>query len=175
MRSKVFVHPTAEVSYNAEIGEGTKIWNNVQVREYAIIGKYCNIGKDCYIDNKVKIGDRCKIQNGVYVYWGVTIEDDVFIGPNVTFTNDKIPRAFNYDWKPISTLVKKGASIGAGAVIVCGITIGEYAMVGAGAVVTKDVPPYTLVLGVPATIYSYIDKMGNKISEEEFKRLTNET
>jgi acetyltransferase-like isoleucine patch superfamily enzyme len=123
----------------------------------------CNIGKDSYVDNNVTIGDRCKIQNGVYVFYGVTLEEDVFVGPNVSFTNDRVPRAFNEEWRVSETLVKTGASIGANATIICGVTIGEYAMVAAGSVVTKDVPPYTLVMGVPARFYSYIDKMGNKI------------
>lgn len=160
---KVFVHSTAEVDRDAAIGAGTRIWNNVQVRERARIGKSCNLGKDSYVDNNVTIGDRCKIQNGVYVFYGVTLEDDVFVGPNVSFTNDRIPRAFNNEWRVTETLVKKGASIGANATIICGVTIGEYAMVAAGSVVTKDVAPYTLVMGVPAHFYSYIDKMGNKI------------
>ena len=101
--------------------------------------------------------------SGVSIFHGVTIEDDVFVGPNATFTNDKVPRSFNMEWRVTPTLIKKGSSIGANATIVCGITIGEYAMVAAGAVVTKDVDPYTLVLGNPAKFYSYVDKMGNKI------------
>lgn len=159
----VFFFPTANVAQSASIGVGTKIWQNVQVREGASIGKHCNISKDVYIDFNVFIGDNCKIQNGVSIFHGVTIEDDVFVGPNATFTNDKVPRAFNMEWRVTPTLIKKGSSIGANATIVCGITIGEYAMVAAGAVVTKDVAPYTLVLGNPAKFYSYVDKMGNKI------------
>lgn len=159
----VYFFPTANVSENSEIGVGTKIWQNVQIREGVIIGKNCNISKDVYIDFNVSIGNNCKIQNGVSIFHGVTVEDDVFVGPNATFTNDKIPRAFNAEWSVSSTLIKQGASIGANATIVCGVTIGEYAMVAAGAVVTKDVEPYTLVLGNPAKFYSYIDKMGNKI------------
>lgn len=159
----VFFFPTANVSENATIGVGTKIWQNVQIREGAHIGKHCNISKDVYIDFNVLIGDNCKIQNGVSVFHGVTIEDDVFVGPNATFTNDKVPRSFNMEWRVTPTLIKKGSSIGANATIVCGVTIGEYAMVAAGSVVTKDVAPYTLVLGNPAKFYSYVDKMGNKI------------
>ena len=159
----VYFFPTANVSENAEIGAGTKIWQNVQVREGAIIGKNCNISKDVYIDFNVLIGNNCKIQNGVSIFHGVTIEDDVFVGPNATFTNDKIPRSFNMEWSVIPTLIKKGSSIGANATIVCGVTVGEYAMVAAGSVVTKDVIPYSLVVGNPARHYSYIDKMGNKI------------
>ena len=159
----VFFFPTANVSENATIGVGTKIWQNVQIREGAHIGKHCNISKDVYIDFNVLIGDNCKIQNGVSVFHGVTIEDDVFVGPHATFTNDKVPRSFNMEWRVTPTLIKKGSSIGANATIVCGVTIGEYAMVAAGSVVTKDVAPYTLVLGNPAKFYSYVDKMGNKI------------
>lgn len=161
---EVYFCSTSKVSENAEIGVGTKIWQNVQVREHAKIGQNCNIGKDCYIDTNASIGDNCKIQNGVSVYWGVTIENDVFVGPNAVFTNDKVPRAFNDEWRVISTLIKKGASIGANATIVCGVTVGEYAMVAAGSVVTKDIEPYSLVMGNPAKHYSYIDKMGNKIN-----------
>ncbi len=158
-----FIHPTANVSIQSIIGDGTKIWINSQVREKSKIGKNCIISKDTYIDTQVKIGNNCKVQNSVSIYQGVTIEDDVFIGPNACFTNDKVPRAFDPEWKITPTLVKKGASIGASATIICGITIGEYAMIAAGSVVTKDVKPYSLVMGNPAKHYSYIDKMGNKI------------
>lgn len=155
-----FVHDTAEVSDKAKIGKNTKIWNQAQVRENAEIGENCIISKNVYIDEHVKIGNNCKIQNNVNVYHGVTIEDDVFCGPSMTFTNDLFPRAFNNDWKITETLVKKGASIGANSTIVCGVTIGEYAMVGAGSVVTKDVEPYTLVAGNPAKVIRKIEKLG---------------
>lgn len=163
MVNSVYIHPSAEVHGRTEIGAGTKIWNYVQVREDASIGAECILSKDVYIDAGVTIGDRCKIQNGVSVYCGVTLEDDVFIGPHATLTNDKVPRAFNRDWKIVPTLIKKGASIGANATIVCGVTIGEYAMVAAGSVVTKDVEPYSLVVGNPARHRYYIDKDGNKV------------
>lgn len=155
-----FVHDTAEVSDKAKIGKNTKIWNQAQVRENAEIGENCIISKNVYIDEHVKIGNNCKIQNNVNVYHGVTIEDDVFCGPSMTFTNDLFPRAFNNDWRITETLVKKGASIGANSTIVCGVTIGEYAMVGAGSVVTKDVEPYTLVAGNPAKVIRKIEKLG---------------
>ncbi len=162
----IFIHSTANVSENAIIEEGTKIWINSQIRENVKIGQNCIISKDTYIDTNVMIGNNCKIQNSVSVYQGVTIEDDVFIGPNACFTNDKVPRAFDLEWKITPTIVKKGVSIGANATIVCGITIGEYAMIAAGSVVTKDVEPYSLVMGNPAKHYCFVDKMGNKIVGE---------
>lgn len=160
-----FIHQTANVSDRAKVGNGTKIWINVQVREDTFIGENCILGKDVYVAEYVTIGSRCKIQNGVSVFTGVTIEDDVFVGPDATFTNDMVPRAFKADWEIVKTLVKQGASIGANATIVCGVTIGEYAMVAAGSVVTKDVAPYSLVMGNPARHYSFIDKMGNKVKQ----------
>ncbi len=161
-----FLHSSANVSSGAIIGKGTKVWINVQIRENSEIGEDCIISKDVYIDHAVMIGDRCKIQNSVSVYNGVTIGDDVFVGPNVSFTNDKVPRAFNTEWKITPTLVKTGSSIGANSTIVCGVTIGEYAMVAAGSVVTRDVAPYTLVMGNPARPIAKIDKAGNKIKGE---------
>ncbi|MCL6419713.1 acyltransferase [Aestuariirhabdus haliotis] len=165
MTESSFVHATAEVNDNATVGEGTKIWNNVQVREGSSIGAGCILSKDVYIDTHVKIGSRCKVQNSVSVYQGVTIEDDVFVGPNVSFTNDKVPRAFNDNWSITETLIKCGASLGANSTIVCGVVIGEYAMVAAGSVVTKDVESFTLVMGNPARVVSRIDRDGKKIIE----------
>lgn len=159
----VFIHETAVVAPQAALGQGTRIWVNAQVRENAYIGQDCDIAKDVYVDHGVSIGARCKIQNGVSVYHGVTLEDDVFVGPSATFTNDRIPRAFNRNWECVATLVKRGASIGANATIVCGVTLGEYCMVGAGSVVTADVPPYALVVGNPARVVGKVDKMGRKI------------
>lgn len=164
MAVDVFIHPTANVSEKARIGAGTKVWINVQIRENSDIGDSCILSKDVYIDHAVKIGHRCKIQNSVSIYNGVEIGDDVFVGPNACFTNDRVPRAFKSDWKITPTRVANGASIGANATIVCGITVGEYAMVAAGSVVTKDVPPYTLVVGNPARAVARIDKEGNRIS-----------
>lgn len=161
-----FVHPTAEVSDRAQIGEGTKIWNQAQVREGAVIGEGCIISKNVYIDENVHIGSRVKIQNNVNVYHGVTVEDDVFLGPSMTFTNDMYPRAFSIDWKVTETLVKKGASIGANATIRCGVVIGEYATVGAGSTVTKDVPPHALVAGNPARQIGWVCTCGYKVSDD---------
>jgi len=165
---KIYIHKTAEVSEKAKIGEGTAVWNNSQIRENAVVGKNCILGKNVYIDEGVVIGDNVKIQNNVSVYKGTTIESGVFVGPHVVFTNDKIPRAINEDgtlknnddWEVGRTVVKYGASIGAGAVILPGITIGEYALVGSGSVVTKDVPDYALVFGNPAKIMGKVDKNG---------------
>ena len=159
----IFIHPSAHVSDKADIGEGTKIWINSQIREKTKIGKNCIISKDTYIDFDVVIGDNVKIQNGVSIYHGVTIEDDVFVGPNAVFTNDFLPRSFNKEWKVTKTVLKKGCSVGANATIICGCTLGEYSMVGAGSVVTKDVPPFTLVAGNPARIIGKICKCGKKL------------
>lgn len=160
MNQNVDIHPTAEISPTAEIGQGTKIWHFAQVREGAVIGAGCVVGKDAYIDHDVTIGNGVKIQNGVSVYNGVTIEDDVLVAANVAFTNDKFPRAFNEGWTVTPTLVKKGATVGANSTIICGVTIGEYAFIGAGSVVTKDVPPYALVVGNPAKINGKVNKNG---------------
>ncbi|MDR2909054.1 MAG: acetyltransferase [Oscillospiraceae bacterium] len=158
-----YIHPTAEVSAEAFIGEGTKIWNHAQIREKAHIGRDCVVSKNVYIDTGVIIGDRCKLQNNVNIYKGVTVEDDVFLGPAMTFTNDLYPRAPGEDWEVTATLVRKGASIGANATVVCGITINEYAMAGAGSVVTRDVPPHALVAGNPARIIGYVCRCGRRL------------
>jgi acetyltransferase-like isoleucine patch superfamily enzyme len=158
-----YIDKTAHVSAQSKIGDGTKIWINAQIRENSVIGSNCIISKDTYIDTLVKIGNNCKIQNSVSIYQGVTIEDDVFIGPNACFTNDKVPRSFDSNWKITPTFVKKGSSIGANSTIICGVTLGKYCMIAAGSVVTKDVEPYSLVMGNPAKHYSYINKLGNKI------------
>ena len=167
-----YVHPTAEVSPQADIGAGTRIWRQVHVREYAHIGEECNIGKGVYVDSHVHIGSRVKIQNHVSIFEGVTIEDGVFIGPHVCFTNDLLPRAITPDgklksaddWEITPTLVKYGASIGAGSVILCGVTIGEFALIGAGSMVTRDVPPHALVFGNPARQHGYVCRCARRLS-----------
>jgi len=162
---KFYAHPTAIIEEGAVIGEGTRIWHFAHVRSGARIGRNCNIGKDVYIDRDVVIGDEVKIQNGVSVYRGVTLEDKVFVGPYAVFTNDLYPRAFSTDWKVVPTLVKEGASIGANATIVCGVTIGKYAMVAAGAVVTRDVPDHGLVMGNPARLRGFVCYCGRPLRE----------
>jgi acetyltransferase-like isoleucine patch superfamily enzyme len=169
----VSIHPTAEVSSLAQIGSGTKIWHQVQIREKARLGNNCIVSKGVYLDAGVNIGHNVKIQNYVSVYSGVTLENGVFCGPHCVFTNDKAPRAINKDgslksgedWVTSQTLVKQGASIGANATIVCGVTIGQWAMVGAGAVVTRDVPAYGLVWGNPARLRGFVCPCGGRLEE----------
>lgn len=162
-----FVHPTAFIEDDVTIGDGTKIWHQVQVRKGATIGKNCIFGKSVFVDFEVIIGDNVKIQNFVSVYHGVTLEDDVFVGPHVCFTNDYLPRAANPEWELVPTLVKKGASIGANATVVCGITVGEYAMIGAGSLVSKDVPAHALVFGNPARLKGYVCYCGHVITKTD--------
>jgi acetyltransferase-like isoleucine patch superfamily enzyme len=170
-----WIHPTADVSSLAEIGEGTKIWHQVQVREGARIGRCCIIGKGAYIDLGVVIGDRVKIQNGASIYHGVTIEDGVFIGPHACLANDKLPRAVtpegqlkqDTDWEVGRILVQCGASIGASAVILPDVIVGRFAMVGAGAVVTKDVVAHGLVVGNPARLVGFVCKCGHRLVEAD--------
>ena len=163
---KFFAHPSAEIDKESEIGQGTKIWHQAQIMPGVKIGEECNLGKSVYIDSGVKIGSRVKIQNGVSVYKGVTIESDCFLGPHMVFTNDLFPRSFNQDFEIVPTLVKEGASIGANATIICGVTLNEFCMVGSGSVVTKDVPPFTLVVGNPARPISMVCRCGKKSNEE---------
>lgn len=167
MTDSIFIHPTAEVSEEATIGNGTKIWHQAQVMPGASIGENCNLGKGVYIDSNVLIGSGVKIQNGVSVFRGVTIESDCFVGPHAVFTNDLIPRAFNTNFTITKTLVCKGASIGANATIVCGVTLGKYCMIAAGSLVTKDIEAHSLVIGSPANHYSYICKCGIKIKDNK--------
>ncbi len=170
----IYIHPTADVSEKASIGDGTFIWHHAQVREGAQIGKNCVIGKGVYIDAGVRIGDNVKIQNYVSVYHGVEVEDGVFIGPHVCFTNDLCPRAVNpdgslkksTDWVLVKTRVGRGASLGANSTIRCGVTIGEWAMVGAGSVVTHDVPPYGLAFGNPARLRGFVCPCGKRVVEQ---------
>jgi acetyltransferase-like isoleucine patch superfamily enzyme len=146
-----FIHPLADVQ-SSSIGAGTRIWQFVVVLPGAVVGAGCNICSHCFVEGDVLIGDRVTIKSGVQLWDGLRVGDDVFIGPNVTFTNDRYPRSGNRSFERLSTTVEPGASIGAGAVILPGVTIGAAALVAAGAVVTRDVPPGKLVLGNPARV-----------------------
>lgn len=162
------IHPTADVSPAATIGEGTRVWSNVQIRERATIGSNCIIARNVYIECDVVVGDNVKIQNNASLYIGLTVEDGVFIGPHVIFTNDLVPRAIRPDgklksaddWHVGQTRVCYGAALGAGTVVVTGATIGRWALVGSGAVVTRDVPDHALVVGSPARIIGYVSAGG---------------
>ncbi len=157
------IHPTAEVSPQAAVGEDTLVWHWVQIREGAKIGAHCILGKDVYVDKDVVVGDDCKIENFATLYHGVTVGSGVFIGPHACFTNDTYPRAVSPDWQVVPTKVEDGASIGANATILCGVTIGRYGMVAAGSVVTKDVPAHALVAGVPAKVIGWVCDCGRPL------------
>jgi UDP-2-acetamido-3-amino-2,3-dideoxy-glucuronate N-acetyltransferase len=166
MAVNYFVHESSYVDEGAEIGEGTKIWHFCHIMSGAKIGRKCSLGQNVNIGARAVIGNGVKIQNNVSVYDDVVIEDDVFCGPSCVFTNVINPRAFierKHEYR--KTVVKKGASIGANATIVCGVTIGEYALVGAGSVVTRDVPAYALVYGNPARVRGRVGEDGGKLNE----------
>jgi len=170
----VSIHPTADVSPKATVGDGSLIWHQVQIRENARLGTKCTIGRGVYIDVGVLIGNNVKIQNYSSVFHGVTIEDGVFVGPHVCFTNDMRPRAVNKDgsvkmatdWVLTETLVKEGAAIGAGSVIRCGVTIGEWALTGVGSVVTRDIPGHGLVYGNPARLHGFVCRCADIVLHE---------
>lgn len=167
----VKIHPTAEVSPLASIGDDTQIWHQAQVREGASVGRQCIIGKGVYVDVGVRIGDRCKLQNGAFIYHGATLEDGVFVGPGAILTNDRLPRAINpdgtlkrdADWEVGTILVRRGASLGAGCIVLPNLVIGEFAMVAAGAVVTHNVPDHGLVVGVPARLVGFVCRCGRRL------------
>lgn len=169
--AQVLFHSTAEVSPNARVGEGTRVWHQAQVREGVVIGQNCIVGKGVYIDFDVRIGNNVKIQNGALLYHGLTVEDGVFIGPQACMTNDVYPRAITPegelksvdDWIVGSTVICYGASIGAGALILPNVTIGRFALVAAGAVVTHSVPDHGLVMGVPARLVGYACRCGQRM------------
>lgn len=164
------IHPTSVIDPSAVIGDRTQIWLHCQIRERVRIGEDCILGKNVYVETGVVIGDRVKIQNNVSVFAGVTLEDGVFVGPHACFTNDLVPRAINpdgslktaSDWHITPTRVCTGAAIGANATIVCGVTIGAWALVGAGSVVTRSVPPYALVTGNPARRRGWVTPRGER-------------
>lgn len=162
--ANIIIHPTAVIDEGAQIGEGSRIWHWVHVCAGAVIGKGVSLGQNVFVGNKVVVGDSCKIQNNVSVYDNVTLEDGVFCGPSMVFTNVYNPRSLierKSEYR--NTLVRKGATLGANCTIVCGITIGEYAFVGAGAVVNKDVKPYSLMVGVPARQIGWMSEYGEQI------------
>lgn len=160
------IHPLSDVQTNC-IGEDTSVWQFCVILPGARIGGGCNICAQVFIENKVVVGNRVTIKPGVQLWDGITLEDDVFIGPNVTFTNDRVPRSRAKDWLLSETLVCKGASIGANATLVAGITVGQYALIGAGSVVTHDVPPYTVWYGNPARQQGYVTKEGLLLDQEK--------
>lgn len=164
MNNNYFVHESSYVDDNVKIGEGTKIWHFSHIMSNCEIGERCNLGQNVVISPGVKLGDGVKVQNNVSVYTGVICEDDVFLGPSCVFTNVVNPRSFierKAEYR--ETIIGKGASIGANVTIVCGNNIGKYALVGAGAVVTKNIPDYALVVGNPASIMGYVCKCGEKL------------
>lgn len=167
---KYLIHESSYIDEPCEIGEGTKIWHFSHIMKNSTIGKNCNIGQNVVISPNVTIGNNVKIQNNVSVYTGVICEDDVFLGPSCVFTNVINPRSFierKEEYK--TTIIKKGASIGANATIVCGHNIGRYAFIGAGAVVTKDIPDYALVVGNPGKIIGYVCECGNRLKQDKDK------
>jgi acetyltransferase-like isoleucine patch superfamily enzyme len=167
---EVFIHDTADVSDHAVIGRGTKIWHQAQIMDGATLGEGCNIGKGVFIASGVTIGSNVKVQNYVSIYKGVTIEDDVILGPHMTFTNDLYPRAFISDYTVYETLVKRGASVGANATIVCGVTLNEYCIVAAGAIIVASVPAFALVTGNPGRVTGYVCKCGKRLEIEKTPR-----
>lgn len=168
---KYFVHESSYVDEGCEIGEGTKIWHFSHIQKGARIGKGCSLGQNINVSNNVIVGDGCKLQNNVSLYEGVELEENVFCGPSCVFTNDLTPRAkfpkgsANYK----KTVVREGASIGANATVVCGHTVGRCALIGAGAVVTCNVPDYALMLGVPARVVGYVCRCGERMTFENHK------
>lgn len=166
-----FIHPTADIAKSARIGDNTKVWSLTQIRENAILGQNCIIGRNVFIDEGVSLGDNCKVQNNALLYAGVTLEEGVFVGPAVCFTNDKRPRAINpdgslkspHDWTAGTTLVKYGAALGAQSVILTGVTLGRFCLVGSGSVVTRDVPDFGIVVGNPAHRVGYACRCATRL------------
>ena len=169
-----FVHPTAEVSPHASLGPGCRVWRQVHIREHAQLGPGCIIGAGVYIGTGVRLGARCKVQNQALLYEGVELEDGVFVGPQVCFTNDFLPRAVNPDlslksaddWQVGRTRVREGASVGAQSVVITGVTIGRWALVGTGTVVTRDVPDHALVFGNPGRLRGWVCRCARPVRVE---------
>lgn len=159
--SESYIHPTAIVEDGAKIGDNVKIWHFCHVRSGAVIGDGVSIGRDCYIDSEVTIGKYSRIQNGVSIYNGVEVKDYCFIGPHVIFTNDMSPRALKKNWKTIKTIINTGGSLGAGSIIRCGVSVGSFSMIGAGSLVTKNIEPFTLHIGFPSKVKSFLCACGD--------------
>jgi UDP-2-acetamido-3-amino-2,3-dideoxy-glucuronate N-acetyltransferase len=159
------IHPTAVVEDGADVADDARVWHFAHVRSGASVGPESQLGKSVYVDVDARIGARCHVQNFVSVYAGVTLEDDVFVGPSAVFTNDLHPRAGNREWTRVPTLVQRGASIGANATVICGVTIGTWAMVAAGSVVTRDVEPFQLVVGAPARPRGWVCRCGRTVPQ----------
>lgn len=167
MENKNYICETAIIDKNSKIGEKTRIWHWCHIMSNVKIGSNCNIGENAFIESGVELGNNVKVKNNVAIYTGVKCEDNVFIGPNAVFTNVANPRSFierKHEFR--NTLIKEGATIGANATIVCGNIIGKYSFVGAGSVVTHDVPDYTMVIGNPAKFHSFVCKCGNKLDDK---------
>ncbi len=170
-----YIHPTADVSDKAVIGADTRIWHQAQVRENVSIGRECIIGKGAYVDFEVVIGDRCKLQNGVYIYHGTRLEEGVFLGPGVMILNDKNPRAItadgqlksDADWQVSPCYIGHGAGIGGGAIILPGVSIGKWAIIGSGSVVTRDMPDYGLAYGNPVRLAGFVCPCGQRLSSKQ--------
>jgi UDP-2-acetamido-3-amino-2,3-dideoxy-glucuronate N-acetyltransferase len=167
MPPEPLIHETAVVEDGASIGQGTRIWHRSHVRTGSRIGANCTIGFSVYVDTDVVIGDGCKIENHVSIFRGATLEEEVLVGPSVTFTNDRYPRAAAEDWNVVPTYVRRGASIGANATIVCGVELGAWSMVAAGAVVTSDVPPHGLAMGSPARVRRWVCICGWPVADAD--------
>lgn len=163
----VYVNELAIVEIGAQVGAGSSIWRHSHIRSEGVVGRDCMIGKNVYVDNGAVLGDRVTVQNNVSVYEGVTLEDDVFVGPSAVFTNDRYPRSRNREWVMVPTLVRAGASICANATLVCGVEIGSYAVVAAGAVVTKDVLAHEIVAGNPARRMGWACRCGRVASRDQ--------
>jgi len=162
-----YKHEQALVHSEAKIGEGTRVWAFTNIQAGAVVGKECNVCDGCFIENGVVIGNHVTIKNNVAIFDGVHIEDDVFVGSNVAFINDRYPRGHRDDeWSLEKTIIKKGATLGSNSTILCGISISEYAVIGAGSVITKSVPPYTIMCGNPAIAQGYACRCGRKLNSD---------
>lgn len=169
------IHPSADVSDEAHIGVETIVWHHAQIREHASVGSGCVLGKGVYVDSDVVIGDNCKLQNGVFVYSPAVLEDGVFLGPGVIVTNDRVPRAVRPDgstkgiddWSPSAVRIRLGAAVGAGSVLLAGVTVGRWALVGAGTVVLRNVPDHGLVVGNPGRLVGYVCACGARLGGAE--------